>query len=66
MLTNAYSLALAVKDGKSATQKWSDLMDGAMFYMDQGDRITVSTNEELTAFLLRATTKRGNLSVPKI
>jgi hypothetical protein len=56
LLTNAYSFALAMKDGngKSATQKWFDLIDGMLFYMDKGDKITFSSDEELTAFLLKS------------
>jgi hypothetical protein len=66
LLTNAYSFALATKDGKSATQKWFDLVDGMMFYMDNGDKITFSTDEELTAFLLDTIANRGSKYIPKI
>jgi hypothetical protein len=66
LLTNAYSFALAIKDGKSATQKWFDLVDGMMFYMDKGDKITFSSDEELTVFLLETIAKKGSQYIPKI
>jgi ABC-type amino acid transport substrate-binding protein len=48
-MIKAYGFALAKTNDSSATEKWFDLVDAKIFYLDKdGDAITISSNEELT------------------
>jgi ABC-type amino acid transport substrate-binding protein len=49
LMIKAYGFALAKTNDSSATEKWFDLVDAKIFYLDKdGDAITISSNEELT------------------
>jgi hypothetical protein len=48
LMVKVYAFSQAKTDGKSASEKWFDLVDSKIFYLDEdGDAITISSNEEL-------------------